>query len=99
MMCDYSLHSVRTRDAEQGDVLVTCGFTGTYTRGLQRVEDASFTAYATCLRPGTEVVFEQPVRTKDMFGAVTLFLFGRRSKALAHRTAKFVKINVDRPHA
>jgi len=96
-MCDYSMHSVKTRNAEQGDVLVTCGFAGTHTRGLQRVEDAGFTAYATCLKPGTEVVFLAPVRTKDIFTSVTLWLFGKRSRALAHRTAKFVQRDMDKP--
>ena len=39
-MCDYSLHSVRSRPAEIGDKLVMKDF-GTGTRGFASVTDAS----------------------------------------------------------
>ena len=56
-MCDYSLHSVRTRQAKVGEKLVTHDF-GTGTRGFAAPEDYSV---AVCLLPGTELAFEKPV--------------------------------------
>jgi hypothetical protein len=57
-MCDYSLHSVRTRPAKVGEKLVTHNF-GTGTRGFAAPEDCSV---AVCLLPGTELAFENPVK-------------------------------------
>jgi hypothetical protein len=57
-MCDYSLHSVRTRPAKVGEKLVTHNF-GTGTRGFAAPEDCSV---AVCVLPGTELAFEMPVR-------------------------------------
>ena len=52
-MCDYSLHSVRTRPAKVGEKLVTHNF-GTGTRGFAAPEDCSV---AVCVLPGTELAF------------------------------------------
>ncbi len=52
-MCDYSLHSVKSRPAKIGDKLTTRDF-GTGTRGFAASEDASV---AVCVRPGTELSF------------------------------------------
>jgi hypothetical protein len=57
-MCDYSLHSVRTRPAKVGEKLVTHSF-GTGTRGFAAPED---TSVAVCILPGTELAFEKPVQ-------------------------------------
>jgi hypothetical protein len=57
-MCDYSLHSVRTRSATVDEKLVTHNF-GTGTRGLAAPEDC---LVAVCLLPGTELAFENPVK-------------------------------------
>ena len=57
-MCDYSLHSVRTRLAKVGEKLVTHNF-GTGTRGFAAPEDCSM---AVCVLPGTEPAFERPVK-------------------------------------
>ena len=57
-MCDYSLHSVRTRPAKVGEKLVTHNF-GTGTRGFTAPEDCSV---AVCILPGTELAFEKPVK-------------------------------------
>src|SRR5262245_27116613 len=57
-MCDYSLHSVRTRPAKVGEKLVTHNF-GTGTRGFAAPDDCSV---AVCLLPGTELAFERPVK-------------------------------------
>jgi hypothetical protein len=56
-MCDYSLHSVRTRQAKVGEKLATHDF-GTGTRGFAAPEDSSV---AVCLLPGTELAFDKPV--------------------------------------
>src|SRR5215467_5425305 len=57
-MCDYSLHSVRTRPAKVGEKLVTHDFR-TGTRGFAAPEDCSV---AVCILPGTELAFERPVK-------------------------------------
>ncbi len=85
-MCDYSLHSVRTRPAKVGDKLVTMQF-GTGTRGFASVEDLST---AVCVHPGTELAFA---------GEVSYLDWGIRSflKAMQittqHTTAIFRQIN------
>src|SRR5207248_11506816 len=62
-MCDYSLHSVRTRPAKVGEKLVTHNF-GTGTRGFAAPEDCSV---AVCVFPGTELAFEAPVKYQATF--------------------------------
>jgi hypothetical protein len=64
-MCDYSLHSVRTRPAKVGEKLVTHNF-GTGTRGFAAPEDCSV---AICLLPGTQLAFEQPVTYQTTIAA------------------------------
>src|SRR6266498_2502506 len=61
-MCDYSLHSVRTRPAKVGEKLVTHNF-GTGTRGFAAPEDCSV---AVCLLPGTELAFENQVKYQTL---------------------------------
>jgi hypothetical protein len=56
-MCDYSLHSVKSRPAKVGDKLTTRNF-GTGTRGFSASEDASVVV---CVRPGTELSFTDEV--------------------------------------
>jgi hypothetical protein len=84
-MCDYSLHSVRTRPAKVGEKLVTYNF-GTGTRGFAAPEDCSV---AVCLLPGTELAFETFVKyqTTLMFRANT-----------GHTVAIFRQINDGAPH-
>jgi hypothetical protein len=84
-MCDYSLHSVRTRPAKVGEKLVTYNF-GTGTRGFAAPEDCSV---AVCVLPGTELAFESPVKyqTTLMFRAKT-----------GHTVAIFRQINKDALH-
>ena len=84
-MCDYSLHSVRTRPAKVGEKLVTHNF-GTGTRGFAAPEDCSV---AVCLLPGTELAFEAPVtyRTALMFRANTghtVAIFRQINKCVLH---------------
>jgi hypothetical protein len=84
-MCDYSLHSVRTRPAKVGEKLVTHNF-GTGTRGFAAPEDCSV---AVCVLPGTELAFETSVRYQStlMFRANT-----------GHTVAIFRQINKGAPH-
>src|SRR5499433_4064859 len=84
-MCDYSLHSVRTRPAKVCEKLVTYNF-GTGTRGFAAPEDCSV---AVCLFPGTELAFETPVKyqTPLMFRANTghtVAIFRQIHKSAAH---------------
>jgi hypothetical protein len=59
MMCDYSLHHVKSRPAKVGDKLNTRNF-GMGTRGFSAPEDASV---AVCVLPGTELSFVNEVKT------------------------------------
>ncbi|MGJ4941509.1 hypothetical protein ACQR1W_13125 [Bradyrhizobium sp. HKCCYLS1011] len=83
-MCDYSLHTVSSRDAEISDVLVSCRFPGTETRGFCSKEDP---LTAVCLRPGTELAFEDDVRIKGLF-------FRRKVGA---QLARFRKVDTNKP--
>jgi hypothetical protein len=52
-MCNYSTCASETRDAVKGDNLVTFG------RGLF---DAADHTVAVCLKPGTEIGFDEPIK-------------------------------------
>jgi len=82
-MCDYSLHSVKSRPANVGDKLTTRNF-GTGTRGFAASEDVNV---AVCVRPGTELSFADEVR------CLPTGLLPWRSKTIAHKTAIFRQIN------
>jgi hypothetical protein len=82
-MCDYSLHSVKSRPAKVGDKLTTRDF-GTGTRGFAASEDAGV---AVCVRPGTELSFADEVR------CLPTGLIAWRGKMIAHKTAIFRQIN------
>jgi hypothetical protein len=56
-MCDYSLHSVKSRPAKVGDKLVTHNF-NTGTLGFATPEDCTT---AVCVLPGAELVFSEEV--------------------------------------
>ena len=85
-MCDYSLHSVKSRPAKVGDKLTTCDF-GTGTRGFAASEDRSI---AVCVLPGTELSFTGEVKCLGMG------LFGWRDKIINYNTAIFRQINKGR---
>jgi hypothetical protein len=84
-MCDYSLHSVRTRPAKVGEKLVTHNF-GTGTRGFAAPADCSV---AVCPLPGTELAFETPVKYQT-----TLMVRANTG----HTLAIFRQINKDASH-
>jgi hypothetical protein len=88
-MCDYSLHSVKSRPAKVGDKLTTRDF-GTCTRGFSASEDASVVV---CLRPGTELSFADEVR------CLPIGLLPWRGKVIKHKTAIFRQINNEKVHA
>jgi hypothetical protein len=83
-MCDYSLHSVRSRPAKVADKLITRDF-GTGTCGFAAPQDPSV---AVCVLPGTELGFARPVQVVDR-----RFIVVCPSKTLAHTTAIFRQIN------
>jgi len=56
-MCDFSLHSIKSRPAKVGDKLTTRDF-GTGTRGFAASENSSV---AVCVLPGTELAFAHEV--------------------------------------
>jgi hypothetical protein len=82
-MCDYSLHSVKSRSAKVGDKLTTRDF-GTGTRGFAASEDPSV---AVCVLPGTELAFAQEVkRMRDK-------LWPWHDRVIKHKTAIFRQLN------
>jgi hypothetical protein len=87
-MCDYSLHTVKSRPAKVGDRLVTRNF-NTGTRGFAAPEDART---AVCVLPGTELAFAKEVRS----GPIRLFSW--KMKTFEHTTAIFRQINKNEPH-
>jgi len=87
-MCDYSLEHVESRAAKVGDKLVTTIFSNTITRGFSEVGKPNV---AVCLRPGTELVFEDTVKADHALGFFPM-------KDLGETTARFREVNPDRPH-
>ena len=85
-MCDYSLHSVRTRSAKVGEKLITYNF-GTGTRGFAASEQVSV---AVCVLPGTELAFADEVKR------LPVRLWPWRGFAIGHKTAIFRQVNKDR---
>ena len=85
-MCDYSLHSVKSRPAKVGDKLTTHDF-GTGTRGFASSEDMNV---AVCVLPGTELSFADEIKCLPMG------LMAWRDKVIDHKTAIFRQINKDR---
>jgi hypothetical protein len=85
-MCDFSLHSVKSRPAKVGDKLTTRDF-GTGTRGFAASED---TSVAVCVRPGTELSFAREVACQSMG------LLSWRNKVSKHKTAIFRQVNKEK---
>src|SRR5215472_2764499 len=85
-MCDYSLHSIKSRPAKVGDKLTTSYF-GTGTRGFAASEDPNVVV---CVRPGTELSFTREVTCQP------IGIFGWRDKVNRHKTAIFRQINKEK---
>ena len=83
-MCDYSLHAVATRPAEVAETLVSTNF-ATGTHGFASPGDPKV---AVCLRPGTEIAFENDVQTDGMMFR----------KNIGVRLARFRQINLKQPY-
>jgi hypothetical protein len=85
-MCDYSLHSVKSRPAKVSDKLTTHNF-GTGTHGFAASEDMNV---AVCVLPGTELSFAEEVK------CFPTGLIAWRDKVIEHKTAIFRQINKDK---
>ena len=85
-MCDYSLHSVKSRPAKVGDKLTTRDF-GTGTGGFAASEDVSV---AVRIRPGTELSFA------DAITCLPTGLIPWRGKVVEYKTALFRQINKEK---
>ena len=86
-MCDYSLHSVKSRPAKIGDKLTTRDF-GTGTRGFAASENPSV---AVCVLPGTELAFAHEVKRLP-----TRLWPWHDDSAIEYETAIFRQINKDK---
>jgi hypothetical protein len=86
-MCDYSLHHVASRPARVGDKLVSTSFRTSCTRGFAAVGEPNV---AVCLLPGTELAFEEDLKSESAYG------FGY--KRLPHKVARFRQVNKDQPN-
>lgn len=84
-MCDYSLDLVASRPAKVGETLVSTRFPS-FTRGFASIGDPNV---AVCLRPGTELAFEQNVQSH---------FTGKSKRDHGHRLARFRQVDMDRPH-
>jgi len=87
-MCDYSLHLIDSRPAKVADRLVSTEFARSISRGFTEVGKPEV---AVCLRPGTELVFDD-----DVFYDRAFSMFGRAR--VEHRVARFRQVNMDDPH-
>lgn len=88
-MCDYSLHSVKSRPARVGDELETTEFTYTATRGFSAVGEPSV---AVCVLPGTELAFSEDAAADHPLAK----LFPKmRFGNIGARLARFRQINTE----
>ena len=85
-MCDYSLHSIKSRPAKIDDKLTTRDF-GTGTRGFAASENPSV---AVCVLPGTELAFAYEVKR------LPTRLWPWHDGAIKHKTAIFRQVNKDK---
>ena len=86
-MCDYSLHTVTSRPAKVGDKLVSTEFRNSVTRGFSAVGDPTV---AVCLRPGTEIAFEND--------GVKYHHSILPNRMLQQKVARFRQINMGNPN-
>ena len=83
-MCDYSLNAIATRPAVVGETLISTRFRGTETRGFASENTPEI---AVCVRPGTELAFQDSVVSRGVFF----------SKRIESRLARFRQIDLGRP--
>ena len=85
-MCDFSLHSIKSRPEKVGDKLTTRDF-GTGTRGFAASEDATM---AVCVLPGTELAFAHEIKR------LPARLWPWHDNVIQHKTAIFRQINKEK---
>ena len=83
-MCDYSLHAVASRPAQVAETLVSSKFHLTTTRGFASPDNPQV---AVCLRPGTEIAFENDVQTAGLVVR----------KDTGERLARFRQLDLNQP--
>ena len=86
-MCDYSLHHVASRPAKVGDRLKTTKFANAVTAGFAAIAESDV---AVCMRPGTELAFDQDVVYFKYLGFIPA--------SIPYRVARFCQIDIDRPN-
>lgn len=91
-MCDYSLHHVASRPAKVGDKVVSTTFDNSITGGFAAIGEPDV---AVCLRPGTEIAFDEDVAYSRGFGLLPP-RFGYAS--IPFRVARFRQIGMNRPN-
>jgi hypothetical protein len=89
VMCDYSLHTIRSRPAKVGDKLVTKEF-GTGTRGFASTADLGT---AVCVLPGTELAFASEISYIDWTMWSLIRPWFSVTTRTQHKTAIFRQIN------
>ena len=87
-MCDYSLHFVASRPAKIDEKLVVTDFAKSTTRGFTAIGKPNV---AVCLRPGTELAFEDNVEYHRAIG-----VFG--TARVNHKVARFRQLDINNPH-
>jgi hypothetical protein len=91
-MCDYSLHHVASRPAKVGDKVVSTRFDNSITGGFAAIGEPDV---AVCLRPGTELAFNEDVSYSRGFGLIPP-RFGYAT--IPHRVARFRQVGMNRPN-
>jgi hypothetical protein len=87
IMCDYSIKAASTRDAAKDDKLVVHDF-GCGTKGfVSRTGDQDV---AVCVRPGTEIAFDEPIKVVE----TGFFMVGFKVVEYP-ATAVFAQVNKD----
>lgn len=92
VICDYSLHAVRTREAVRGDILEVYQFNSS-TKGMRDATEARpfvELACAVCLKEGTELRITEPVIELFRWPSWLPLFNGKRKHR--HSTATFRKL-------
>lgn len=95
-MCDYSIINAKTRPAVIGDKLETYQFG--VTTGFTDYSPDEIGKVAVCLRPGTELAFDEPVAINGHYGNGYDCTSHVPFKQTEYRTAIFRQVDVDNPN-
>jgi hypothetical protein len=91
-MRDNRVHAVTSRPAKAGDRLVSTKFANSITRGFAAIGEPTVAVW---LFPGTELAFEQEVKSNHFLGR--LFPRSRFGK-LGTKVARFCRLKTAQPH-